>query len=641
MTPLDVDTLRPGSDWLRPEATTDPRRRPLRARIALLLTATAIGGAGVGVFFATGHVRRDQAPLAFRFEKLAPAQTGITFSHDKGSFAPFFDNVMPFMQAVSSGACADDVDNDGDLDVLFTTSGEGKHNALYLNDGALRFHRADEPALDGDNGRHGFTSECVFGDVDNDGRKDVLLLAIAQPPRLLLNTARGFVDVSASAGLPDYMNGFAAVFVDLDRDADLDIVMASYWSERYLEVDVPGAPHVTNWDVPAAEGAGRMMPNNWGNASNGGRKHLLLNDGAGHFAAQDVSRWGLEETRFTFDIGSADINLDGFTDLYFANDFGPDQLYLSEGGARFRLVRGTAPTDIGRDPFKGMNAEIGDLDGDAYPEIFVTNVFHPVLPEGNLLWKNLGGREFQNVAADLGVKDGGWGWGGKLVDLDLDGDKDLLQTNGYISQNPDKEYWYRLSRLVSGDRRLIVDTRKWPPFEDRSMSGHQVSRVFVWDGLRFYDRAGDAGLVDSVDGRGVLIADLDKDGRPDAIVIGQGVPPMVLHNRAAAASTSAAPAWIGLILEGDGVRVNRDAIGARVEVRARGADGSVHTQHFEISAGNGMAAHSSPWVLAGLGTADTAATVEVVVRWPDGTSSSKHSLPAGAYHTIRFAGDAR
>jgi hypothetical protein len=543
---------------------------------------------------------------------------------------------------VSSGACAADVDNDGDIDLFFTTSGEGKKNALYRNDGSLRFSTVEAPVLDGNNGRDGFTSECVFGDVNNDGRVDLLLLAIAQPARLFLNTAdAGWQDATEGAGLPTHMNGFAGVFVDIDRDADLDAIIASYWSEHYREEDVPGAPRVTNWDVPEGEGAGRMMPNNWGNATNGGTKYLLLNDGTGKFTAQDTKAWGWDELRFTFDIGTADVNLDGFTDVHFSNDFGPDQLYLNEGGARFRLVKGIAPTSIGRDSFKGMNAELGDIDGDAYPEIFVTNVFHPVLPEGNLFWRNLPGekdgeRTFVNAAAELGVKNGGWGWGGKLVDLDLDGDKDLLQTNGYISQNPDREYWYRLSRLVSGDRRLIVDTKKWPPFEDRSMSGHQVSRVFVWEGPRdkgrFYDRAADAGLTRSVDGRGVLIADLDKDGRPDAIVIGQGAPPMILHNvppvgqASAPAPSSSSSSWIGLVLRGDGENVNRDAVGARVEVRAGDAK-----QFFEVSAGNGMAAQSSPWVHAGLGAHQ--GSVDVVVRWPDGTSST-HTLAPGAYHEV-------
>jgi hypothetical protein len=249
------------------------------------------------------------------------------------------------------------------------------------------------------------------------------------------------------------------------------------------------------FSLPAHENAGRMLPNNWGDATNGGPKHFLLNDGTGRFSEQDNAAWGLADTRFTFDIGTADVNLDGFTDLYFGNDFGPDQLYINEGGRRFVLQKGVLPNEVGQDSFKGMNAELADIDGDGYPEIYVTNVFHPVLPEGNILWKNVAdpktvsGRNFQNVAGDLGVKDGGWGWGARFLDLDLDGDKDLVATNGYITQNPEHDYWYRLSRLVAGDRRLIVDSRKWPPFEDYSMSGHQVSHVFVWDGHRFWDRA--------------------------------------------------------------------------------------------------------------------------------------------------------
>lgn len=643
--------LAPGTDWLVPEATTAPRARPMKARIALIITACVIGASGTAVFLATGQVRRDQQPLAFRFEEMTPAHTGIDFVHEKGAFAPFFDNVRPFMQAVSSGACAADVDNDGDIDLFLTTSGEGKKNALFLNQGDFKFTKADAPALDGDNGRRGFTSECVFADVDNDGRTDLLLLAIAQPARLFMNTTTtdGWT-LREDAGLPQHMNGFAGVFVDVDRDGDLDAIIASYWGERYKEEDVPGAPPITNWDVPEAEGAGRMMPNNWGNATNGGQKYLLLNDGTGRFAAQDTAKWGFSDTRFTFDIGTADIDLDGFTDVHFSNDFGPDQLYMNKGGTRFELVKGIAPNQIGRDSFKGMNAELGDINGDGFPEIFVTNVFHPVLPEGNLFWRNIGGTDFENVASELGVKNGGWGWGGKLVDLDLDGDKDLVQTNGYISQNPKKEYWYRLSRLVSGDRRLIVDTRKWPPFEDRSMSGHQVSRVFIWDGPRdkgrFYDRAEDAGLTRSVDGRGVLVADFDQDGRPDVVVIGQGAPPMILRNvRNDSGAVSPVPQWIGLILAGDGVKVNRDAVGARVEVHSRPADGAARAdgalvQYFETSAGNGMAAQSSSWINAGLASVHAGPSVDVVadvvVHWPDGSTSKHPRLMPNQYHSIRY-----
>lgn len=131
-----------------------------------------------------------------------------------------------------------------------------------------------------------------------------------------------------------------------------------------------------------------------------------------------------------------------------------------------------------------MNAELADIDHDGYPEIYVTNVFHPVLPEGNLLWSNRPHpsgdaflRDFKNVAAELGVKNGLWGWGAKFVDLDLDADTDLVATNGYISQDPNRDYWYRMSRLVAARREYIVDSRRWPQGDAERPRG--AARLFA------------------------------------------------------------------------------------------------------------------------------------------------------------------
>jgi hypothetical protein len=171
-----------------------------------------------------------------------------------------------------------------------------------------------------------------------------------------------------------------------------------------------------------------------------------------------------------------------------------------------------------------MNADLADIDHDGFFEIYVINVFYFVFPEGNLFWYNcfyfLGDVflcSFVNIFVDVGVQNGGWGWGAKFVDIDNDGDVDLLATNGYISADPKKDYWYRMSRLVAGDRQLIVDSTRWLLFGDNSMSGHQVSHVFVREGERYYNRAADAGLTCSFDGRGVFIADFDLDGRADVL----------------------------------------------------------------------------------------------------------------------------
>jgi hypothetical protein len=646
---------RPGSDWLDPRATTTPRERTHGRTFRVVAVAALLLCGGIALWKGTSADDSGRfSSLSFRLVQQSPAETGLRFQHHFGHFAPFFDNVLPFMRAVSASACAADIDDDGDDDLLMVQAGSGEKNLLFRNDsapGRMRFSPWPMPSLEDLNSDDGFSSDCVFADVDNDGDDDLFVGTIAQAPRLFLHTrdadgAIVFVDESAKRGLPDYMNGFAASFVDLDNDADLDLVFASYFGERYLPEDIPDEPRVHTSKIPAHENAGRMLPNNWGNATNGGQKHVLRNDGTGHFVPVDPTALGLLDTRFTFDIGTGDVNLDGFTDLYFANDFGPDQLYLNHGGTTFELVKGTFPTDIGRDPFKGMNAEIADIDHDGYPEIYVTNVHHPVLPEGNLLWHNRqdpeapldpSKRVFQNISGDVGTKDGGWGWGAKFVDLDLDGDTDLVATNGYISQNPDREYWYRLSRLVAGNRRFIVDTKKWPPFEDRSMSGHQKSHVFVREGARFYNRADDVGIERSFDGRGVLLSDFDGDGRVDVLFVTQGQPYALLHNEfVPTARQPTPPSWVGVVVRGDGVRVNRDGVGVRVVVKAS-VDGpqAPPTLYREVSAGNGMSAQSSKTIVAGLGLYQ--GPVDVTVRWTDGVVEERKGLALSQVHTITKA----
>lgn len=641
MSPIESPVLKDVMD--------DPRRRSARQKASLAGAAAVTLGLGLTVFVFTERHPRSEAPLSFHLDEKLPDETGIDFVHTKGRFAPFFDNVLPFMQAVSASACTTDFDRDGLLDLYLVDSGPGTKNKLYRNLGGFRFEHAPHPVIE-DLNQDGFASDCVWADVDNDGFDDLFVGTTGQRPRLFLNKPgtdarhRAFVDVTESAGGPNYMNGFAVVFFDADRDGDLDLLQANYFPTNYRDEDVPGSPRMHPTRLPGQEGQGRMMPNNWGAADNGGRKRFFLNDGRGRFTEQDAESWGFVETRFTFDIGTADINGDGWTDVYFANDFGPDQLYLNREGRSFQSYKGVFPTDVGRDSFKGMNADLADIDHDGYPEIYVTNVFHPVLPEGNLLWSNRPHpsgdpflRDFKNVAAQLGVKNGLWGWGAKFADLDLDGDVDLIATNGYISQDPDKDYWYRMSRLAAGSGDVIKDSTKWPNFEDTSMSGHQTSRVFVRDGARFYDRASDAGVSRSFDGRGVLIADFDVDGRPDVLFVPQGAPYLLARNNfTATKETPAPPAFFGLRLYGDGVKVSTKAVGTRVKVMPSDPDdpNAFLPRFFEVSAGNSMSAQSMDWILAGLGA--YRGSVDVEIRWLDGTVETRQGLAKNRYHDVTY-----
>jgi len=622
------------------------RTRSVSQRVSIWLTALVTLGTGLGAYRLTEHHPPSSEPLTFRFEELSPERSGIRFTHEKGNFATIFDNVRPMVQAGTAPVAVNDVDRDGLLDVYLLTSGAGKKNKLYHNLGGARFAEVDLPVIENVNDA-GFSTDALFADVNNDGFDDLLIVQMSHRPRLFVNVpapgtplGRGFVDVTEASGLPGHMNAYTATFLDVDNDGDLDVVLAGYYRTRYSPDDVAGAPLVDVTHVPDSQGNARISPNNWGNATNGGDKHLLLNDGSGRFVEQDLAHWGfLPEHRFAWDIATGDLNRDGFTDLYFANDFGPDELYFNQAGHAFRPSVGRYPTDVGRDPFKGMNAEIGDVNGDGYPEIYVTNIFHPFMPEGNLLWLNMPVkgqgptvREFHNVSAGVGVKDGGWGWGAKFVDVDLDGDVDIVATNGMISDNPNKEYWYRMTRLMGASGTILTDTRNFPAMNDTSLSGFEYTHVFVHEGDRFYERGRDAGIERTFDGRGVTLADLDSDGRIDVLITVPGKAPFIARNIfVPAPAMPEPPSFIGLQLEGDGRRVNRNAVGSGVTIRpVKSGNAPFPALYREISAGNGFSAQSMYWVVAGLGRYRD--DVEVQIRWTDGTVATHRLKPDCYYH---------
>src|SRR5688572_24957761 len=128
------------------DVMAQPRRRSLGQRAALWLTAFVIAAGGSGVYLMTEGRPVSQAPLAFRLEELAPATTGINFVHQKQIVSPFFENVRPYMESISAGACICDVDQDGLLDLYLLSARQGTRNQLYRNAGNFRFVEQPIPA---------------------------------------------------------------------------------------------------------------------------------------------------------------------------------------------------------------------------------------------------------------------------------------------------------------------------------------------------------------------------------------------------------------------------------------------------------------------------------------------------------------
>jgi hypothetical protein len=512
-------------------------------------------------------------------------RAGVGHRHHGPSVDIRLRNMGPWFTALGAGGAVGDYNNDGLEDIYVTDSLRGTRNKLYRNDGDMRFTDvAPSLGLSDLNDDNNFSSGALFLDCDNDGWKDLFVVRFGRS-RLFRNRGDGtFEDVSGKLHLPTARNPVAAVAFDYDRDSDLDIYLGSY----FPDVDLTAVTTT------------KLLHDSWETARNGGTNVLLASDGQCGFT--DVTRTaGLGDTGWTLALGTGDLDRDGWSDLYVANDFGPDKVYRNRGDGTFADVTASA---IGIDTKKGMNAEFGDYDNDGWLDIYVTNITEPFLLECNMLWRNNGDFTFTDVSEASGTCDTDWGWGGKFIDYDNDGWLDLYVANGFISGG-EKDYIDILMPTILDSEADLTDTLNWPPIGDMSFSGYEKKRFFRNTGRHaFIEVAAELGVDNDRDGRGVLIADFDNDGAQDMYLLASNQEAILYRNRNLEKN-----AWIELRLKG--TKSNRDAIGARVTFYT-----SKGMQYRETSAGNGFEGQSTSAVHAGFGAADS--VERVVVEWPSG-----------------------
>lgn len=543
-----------------------------------------------------------QPPPEVRFREVSE-EAGVNFSHRLANFHERAENVMPWVTAGGAGVSVGDFDNDGLDDLYFTTSLENAPNGLYRNLGGFRFEDVGEKAGLADVNRwreSGTSAFALWLDYDNDGWQDLFLLRFGRTA-LFHNRGDGtFEDVTEDSGVLRHMNSLAAAAFDYDKDGDLDIYVAGYFPEK---------------DLHRLEDS-KILFESWETARNGGPNVMFENDGDGTFT--DVTaEVGLGDTGWGMAVGHGDFDNDGWQDVYVANDFGTDKIFRNRGDGTFEDVSREA---IGVDTKKGMNAEVGDYNNDGFLDIYVTNMTEPYLYECNMLWKNNRDGTFTDVSQEEGACDTGWGWGAKFLDADNDGWLDLYAVNGFVSAG-ENDYMEQLLEFIFMEEVDLTDASLWPPMGNSSMAGYEHN-VFLHRKPGGYRPMGEEAGVDHVaDGRGVAVADFDRDGRMDMVVSNLGAPPLLYRN-----VTSEPGHWIELRLEGNGNTTNRSAIGTRVELM----DG-LDLQVREVAGGNGFNAQSTLMLHFGLGDSDRAD--RLTVRWPDGKVQSFADVEADRiYH---------
>lgn len=592
------------------------KRGPI-ARIILILFFAGLIATPVVITRISAHRKAANvgsssalARYGFYFTEVSK-QAGVNFVHQAPVLDPQLAPIMPEVASMGASVSIVDYNQDGWPDIYVTNSREGSMNALYRNnhDGTFTDVAPQLGIADVNQPGTGVSMGAVWGDYDNDGYPDLYLIKWGRPELFHNDHGQGFTRVSEQAGLPKWINANTALWFDYDGDGLLDLFVGGYYNEN---IDL--------WHLKTT----KIMPDSFEYAKNGGRKYLFHNLGNGKF--EEVSaKVGIDSRRWALASGAADLSGTGHPDLFVANDYGVSELYVNDGR---RFHEEGEQTGVGFSPKSGMNVAFGDIFNQGKYSVYVSNISEDgILIQGNNLWVPKEGTsgaslQYENMARDLGVELGGWSFGAQFGDFNNDGNLDLFLTNGYISLDRSRSYWYDFAKVAGGNSTIIGDAKNWPAFDGRSLSGYQQKRVWLNDGAgKFDDVAQAVGVTDTHDGRAVAVADLWNNGALDVVVANQNGPVLIYKN-----TIDPKNKWLEFQLEG--TKSNRSAIGAQLSLFWNGQQ-----QIQEVSGGSGFAAQNDRRLHFGL---DKNPKIDkAVIRWPSGQIQTLDNLAVDQLYKIK------
>ncbi len=524
---------------------------------------------------AAGLLAASPLAAALRFAERAAAW-GIDFRHHHGGSGQRY-----MVETVCGGVVVFDYDGDGDHDLFFVDggalpgyTGEPARSRLFRNEGGRFLDVTDRSGLVLPMYGCGGTA----ADVEADGDLDLFVTGL-EADALFANRGDGtFRDVTAAAGVRHPAWSTAAAFADTDRDGDLDLYVADY-------VDFTLANHHA-----CRKGEAGIVAYCQPDAYEALPDRFLVNEGNGIFREATAAA-GLDAVGPGAGLGAvfADLDEDGWPDLYVANDQDPNHLFLNRGDGTFEdrsLLSGAALNDRG-EAEAGMGVDAGDYDGDGRLDLVVTNFEG----ESNGLYRNLGGGSFADARFVAGIAQPSiplLAFGVDLADFDHDADLDLVIANGHVHDNaaeifPTSRYAQRnqlFENLGGGRFREVLD------------AGLDVVRV----------------------SRGLATGDLDGDGDLDIVVVNSNDGVEVYENLDGAEAS-----W--LLVDLESIRSAPFGVGARLALTAAG-----RRQVEEARSASSSLSQNAQSVHFGLGQASEVETLEV--RWPAGRRQRFEGLAA-------------
>jgi hypothetical protein len=528
-----------------------------------------------GLSLALPYARAGQDSVIVVSFTDATKSAGIAFVNASSSEKKYI------VESMGGGAAMFDFDNDGRIDIYLVNSytvdaALAKKPlppaALYRNLGNGKFEDVAAKAGVAD---PGWAMGVSVADYDNDGDDDLYVTCFG-PDRLYRNRGDGtFEDVTAKAGVSDARFSTGASWGDYDRDGDLDLFVTNYVGFKLDDMPQFGKGALCQYRAIPVQCGPRGLP--------GAGDALFRNNGDGTFT--DVSKQAkVDDPKGYYGLGVmwTDFDDDGWPDVFVANDATPNYAYRNNHDGTFTemgFMLGLAVDENGVEQ-GSMGVSIGDYDRDGRLDLIVTNF----ADQYNTIYRKGSDGGFTDVSRATKTADVSLpfvGWGVKFFDHDNDGWPDLLVVNGHV----------------------------YPQVEGAFPGGMYGQRKLFYRNLRdgTFAEIGSSipALAERRASRGAAFGDYDEDGDVDVIVNEIDGAPTLLRND----SGSKAGHWINLKLQG--TKSNRNAVGARVELKA-----GAMTQVDEVRAGDSYISHSDWRLHFGLGAATT--VDEITIRWPGG-----------------------